>query len=92
MGAPAIRESRLSKGNKTRVPEPKQDPGCKLGFPVGLLRDNVMHEREQTVRVILNLDVNVEFDVLVLRLMTKLHHGIAMHGRLGDTPRMNLPS
>lgn len=72
MGAPTIRESRLGKGDKSRVPEAKQDARCKLDFPVGLLRDDVMHEREQTVRVILNLDVNVEFDVLVLRLMTKL--------------------
>ena len=50
------------------MPEPKQDPRRERGLPVRLLRDDLVHEREEPRRVAEDLDVDVERDVPVLGL------------------------
>jgi hypothetical protein len=50
------------------VPEPEKNARGKHCLPVGLRRDNLVHERKKAVRIILNFHVDVEFDMLVLGL------------------------
>jgi hypothetical protein len=50
------------------MPQPEKDTGGELCLPVRLRGDNLVHERKEPVRIILNFHVNVKFDVLVLGL------------------------
>jgi hypothetical protein len=50
------------------MPKAQQNTGSQFRLPIRLRRDNIMHEREEAVGVILDLDVNVKLDVLILRL------------------------
>lgn len=50
------------------MPETQQNPRSEGGFPLGLFGNDLMHQMEEAVRVVLDLDVNVELDVLVFRL------------------------
>jgi hypothetical protein len=47
-------------------------------LPVGLLGDDVVHQPEEAIRVILHFDIHVELDLLVLGLLT---------GALSSVPR-----
>lgn len=52
------------------MPQAEQNPGRERRLPIRLRRNNLVHEREQPVRIILDLDIDIEFDVLVFRLST----------------------
>lgn len=58
----------LRKYQKPWMPETEKDPRCKGSLPGGLSGDNVIHEFEQPVGVVLNFDVYIKLDVLVFRL------------------------
>lgn len=75
-----IGEVRLCRGDEARVPEAEQDSGCKGRLPVILSRDDFVHELEQPIGVILNLDIDVELDMPVLWSHEKLY---SLHKR-GD--------
>lgn len=51
-----------------RMPESKEDSGSEICLPIRLGCDDFVHKREEAIRVILNLDVDVEGNVLVFRL------------------------
>lgn len=51
------------------MPQAQQDPGCQDGLPLRLHGYDLVHQLEQSIRVVLDLNVDVEFDMLVLRLM-----------------------
>lgn len=65
-----VRQPFLRERDETWVPQTKKDAWGKHALPVGLLGDNVVHQPEEAIRVILNFDVHVEFDLLVLGLFT----------------------
>ena len=50
------------------VPQSEQDARCKTRLPLGVRRDDLVHEGEQALGVILHLDVDVKVCVLVLGL------------------------
>ena len=64
----AIPKLFLRVGEEARVPQPKQYPGRKERLPVIVRADDLVHQPEEACRVVLDFDVDVEFDVLVLGL------------------------
>jgi hypothetical protein len=50
------------------MPQAKQEARSKFCLPVRLGGDNLVHERKEAIRIILNFHVNVKFDVLVFGL------------------------
>ena len=59
MGTTEVWQPRLGRDDKFRVPEPEDDSGSKDRFPVRLSGDGLVDEPEQSVRVILHLDVHL---------------------------------
>jgi hypothetical protein len=68
VGAPAIRQSCLGIRHEARMPKSEQNARGKLRFPIRLLSNDGMHELEETVRVVLRLDIDIEIHVLILGL------------------------
>lgn len=64
----AVRQVRLRVGKETRVPEAQKDARREGGLPVGLGGNRLVHKRKKVRGLVLNLDVNVKFDVTVLWL------------------------
>jgi len=62
-------QPRFSKRDKTRMPQTKEDARGKQSFPVGLRGDNIVHQPEELIWVVLNLNVHVELDLLILGLL-----------------------
>ena len=50
------------------MPKSQKDTRGKVGLPGRLCGDDFVHQREEPFRIVLDLDVNVELDVLVLGL------------------------
>lgn len=50
------------------VPEPEDDSRREDGFPVLVRRYDLVHEREEPRGIVVDFTVDVELDVLVLRL------------------------
>lgn len=50
------------------MPKSQKDTRGKVGLPGRLCGDDVVHQREEPLWIVLDLDVNVELDVLVLGL------------------------
>ena len=59
MGEGKVGQMCFRSRNKARVPKAQQDSGRKERFPIFLSRNNLVHELEESVRVILNLDVDL---------------------------------
>jgi len=55
------------------MPEPQKDSRRKGRFPIRLRDNDVVHKREQSIRVILNLDIHIKLDVLVFWLNMNKH-------------------
>jgi len=55
------------------MPEPQKNSRRKDRFPIRLRDDDVVHKREQSIRVILNFDVHVKLDMLVFWLNVNKH-------------------
>jgi hypothetical protein len=68
--SPTIRQACLGVTQEPRMPQSEQNPGRERRLPVRLRTNDLVHEREQSVRIILDLDIDIEFDVLVFRLST----------------------
>ncbi len=64
-----VRQPRFSKRDKTRMPQTKEDARGKHSLPVGLRGDDVVHQPEELIWVVLNLNVHVELDLLILGLL-----------------------
>lgn len=50
------------------MPQTQDDPGSQSGLPIRLRGDGLMHQREEPVGVVLDLDVHIKLDMSVLRL------------------------
>lgn len=68
IGPSAIRQARLCECDKTGMPQTQDDSGSKSGLPIRLRSDNLVHQCEESVRVVLDLDIHVKLDMAVLRL------------------------
>lgn len=64
----AIRQPVLGVGQEAWVPQTKKQPRGEENLPVVVRGDDGVHEGEETVRVVLDLDVDVKLDVKVLWL------------------------
>jgi len=53
------------------MPHPQKDTRRERGFPVGMRRYNVVHQRKKSVGVVLHFDVDVELYVRILGLCRK---------------------
>jgi len=62
-------QPRFSKRDETRVPQTKEDARGKHTLPVGLRGDDLVHQPEETIWVVLNFNVHVELDLLILGLL-----------------------
>lgn len=72
------------------MPKSQKDTRGKVGLPGRLCGDDVVHQREEPLWIVLDLDVNVELDVLVLGLWEgKLEPDLTRKQKAG---RKNSPS
>jgi hypothetical protein len=71
----------LSGVDEFGVPEAKEDPRGEVGFPGGLGGDGGVHEGEEEVGVVLDFDVDVEFDIAVLWLEGEVSKFCAVNER-----------
>ena len=50
------------------MPHTQDNSGSQSGLPIRLRGDNLMHQREEPIGVVLDLDVHVKLNMLILRL------------------------
>ena len=50
------------------MPETQEDARCQVRLPVGLGRDNFVHQGKKSIGVILDFNVDVELGMSVFRL------------------------
>jgi hypothetical protein len=66
--AAAIWQTMLCKRQEPGMPETEKDTRCKGRLPGGLSSDNLVHELEQSIWVILYFHVHIKLDMLIFRL------------------------
>ena len=69
MGPLAIWEMYFSCAQETWVPKPENDARRQPSLPFGVRGDNLVHQRENPLWLVIHFYVNIEFDVLVLWLL-----------------------
>ena len=62
---------RFSCAQETWVPKPENNARRQLGLPFGVRDDNLVHQRENPLWLIIHLYVNIEFDVQILWLLVE---------------------
>lgn len=68
VGAADVRDNLTARGEELGVPESEHEARCEGRLVVLVRRDNLVDEREEFLRVVEDLDVDVEHDVVVLGL------------------------
>lgn len=63
---------------ESRMPQSQENSWGQIDFPVRLRRDDFVHQLEQSLRVILGLYVDIEFDVQILRLRVEERYFISL--------------
>jgi hypothetical protein len=53
------------------MPQSEHNAGRQVGLPVGVRRDDRVHQREQSLGVVLNLDIDIKLDVFILGLSSQ---------------------
>lgn len=72
IGPTAVRQALFGISDEARMPQSQQDARRQNSFPIGLGRDNLVHQREKLVGVVLYFDIHVKFGMEVFRLRTRL--------------------
>ena len=60
---------RFSCAQETWVPNPENDARRQLSLPFRVRSDNLAHQRENPLWLVINFYVNIEFDVMILWLL-----------------------
>ena len=60
------------------MPQSQENSWSQVDFPVRLGRDDLVHQLEQSLRVVLGFYVDIELDVQILRLQVEERYSISL--------------